>query len=77
MRNRFNSREVLCDGINFNPVVGSGSINPSTNVTSAKGITPTPGAEGMSSIKGIMNSLLTGEGLQASSQILRSLNYQP
>jgi hypothetical protein len=52
-------------------------VNPSNNVSSAKGIIPTPGAEGMSGIKAIMNSLLTGEGLQASSQILRSLNYQP
>jgi hypothetical protein len=76
MRNRFDSRQVLCEGIGgFNPNIGG--VNPSNNVSSAKGIIPTPGAEGMSGIKAIMNSLLTGEGLQASSQILRSLNYQP
>jgi hypothetical protein len=76
MKNRFDIREILCEGIGFNPVGGSGSI-PSNIINSAKGITSTPGAEGMSSIKGIMNLLLNREGLQASSNILRSLNYQP
>jgi hypothetical protein len=37
MRNRFDNREVLCDGIGgFNPVGGSSGINPSNNVNSAR-----------------------------------------
>ena len=37
MRNRFDNRQVLCDGIGgFNPVGGSSGINPSNNVNSAR-----------------------------------------
>jgi hypothetical protein len=74
MKNRFSNRETL----NFQQVGGfdptGGSVRPSS-VTSAKSITsPTPGAKGMSGIEAIMNPLLTGEGLEVSSNILRSLD---
>jgi hypothetical protein len=37
MKNRFGNREVLCDGISFNPNVGgAGGVNPSNNVNSAR-----------------------------------------
>jgi hypothetical protein len=37
MRNGFDNRQVLCDGIGgFNPVGGSSGINPSNNVNSAR-----------------------------------------
>jgi hypothetical protein len=58
MKNRFGNREVLCDGISFNPSVGgTGGIKPSANVGSAG---PT-GAEAASNISAIMEGLLGGE----------------
>ncbi|MEB3315667.1 MAG: hypothetical protein VKK32_05600 [Candidatus Melainabacteria bacterium] len=73
MRNRFNSREVLCDGIGFNPSIGGFDGVKPTNVSSAKGITQAP-TEVIASIKDLANPFLTGEGLEVSSNILRSLD---
>ena len=62
MRNRFNSREVLCDGIGFNPNVGgTGGVNP----LQPKGeIKEAPGAAAIRSIENIMASI--GQRTQSS-----------
>jgi hypothetical protein len=37
MKNRFGNREILCDGVGFNPNVGgAGGVKPSTGVNTAK-----------------------------------------
>ena len=70
MKNRFSNRQVLCDGIGFNPNVGgTGGIKPSANVSSAG---PT-GAEAASSISAIMEGFLTGGEFSKSGNVLGSL----
>jgi hypothetical protein len=72
MKNRFSNRETLNLQVGgFDPT--GGSVRP-PSVTSAKSTTPAPGAQGMSGIEAIMNPLLTGEGLEVSSNILISLD---
>ncbi|MFZ4085269.1 MAG: hypothetical protein ACOYK1_07020 [Vampirovibrionia bacterium] len=71
MRNRFSSREILCDGIGFNPsagVGGTGSVKQSTSPKAAAA------AEGVSNIKAIMDGISSGKDLSQSSNILRSLD---
>lgn len=70
MKNRFSNREILCDGISFNPSVGStGSIKPSANVSSAG----PAGLEAASRISDIMEGFLTGGEFSKSGNILGSL----
>ena len=74
MKNRFESREILCVSMEgINPSGGGfGSVNPSNNVTSAKGITPETGVAGVASIKNI--EALSLAGLSQSGLVLRALS---
>jgi len=60
MKNRFGNREILCDGVGFNPsagVGGTGGVNQSTNVNPAR----VSGDAALDAIKNAGNVSLNGD----------------
>ena len=64
MKNRFNSREVLCDGIGFNPAGGSGSVSNVKGAGPSVRLNSTSEAAAMEAMKAI-------QGFDAVSQKLK------
>jgi hypothetical protein len=66
MRNRFENRQVLCEGIGgFNPVGGAGSVNQSTSINSVR---PTE-VSALNAIRGITGEATNINNLSISGKV--------